>query len=419
MQSLVRIQAFVRKEIVDVVRQPLLLMALIIGPFLILLAFGAGLRETDPPLRTALVASEESDVREDVEDFANDERDRGRLVIEELTSDELGARSRLRNRELDLVIVFPDEVAETVQEDEQAVIHLYHNKIDPIEGQAIALFSRTAVDEINNRLLETVVEDLQIAVRDSEDAREARSALEDQDEEQEEAAERADELLDLSPTVVVSPFRGETSMIAGSPVDLTDFYAPAVVVVLLQHLAVTLLGLSVVRERALGATHMFRVSPLRTWEYLAGKYAGFVLLGGVVGGALLALLIFGLGTPMVGEWWHLAVALLVLLLASTALGLVLSLLANTDSQAVQYAMLVLLATIFLSGFLLSLERFLPFAQPIAWLLPATYAIQLVRDTMLRGAPLDLTLLGGLAAYGIVFALLGAKLAYGELRRPGM
>jgi ABC-2 type transport system permease protein len=408
MEPLIRSLAFVRKEVVDVVRQPMLLLALIVGPFLILLAFGAGLRETDPPLDTVLVASEDSEVREQVEAFAADEREGERLVIEGISSEQTLPLSRLRARELDLVIVFPDEVSERIENDEQAVITLYHNQIDPIEGQAIALFNRSAVDEINNRILADVVADLQERAREARDERD----LEATDPE-------AERYLELEPGVLVSPFRGETEMIAGGRIELTDFYAPAVVVVLLQHLAVTLLGLSVVRERALGATELFRVSPLRTTEYLVGKYLAYLLLGGVVAAALLALLVFGLGTPMLGSWWDLAGSLALLLFTATALGLVLSLVANSDSQAVQYAMLTLLATIFLSGFLLSLERFLPFARPLPWLLPATYGIQLVRDVMLRGSPMDPLVLGGLAAYGVVFTLIGAKLAHAKLNRPGV
>jgi ABC-2 type transport system permease protein len=410
MAPVVRTLAFVRKEITDVLRQPLLLLALIVGPFLILLAFGAGLRETDPPLRTELVAAEDSDVREQVEEFAAAQGDRERLEIEGVSEDRSGALARLRDRDLDLVIVFPEEVVETVEAGEQAVITLYHNQIDPLESQAIALFNRSAVDEINNRLLEDLIGDLQDEARRAEEERPVDLAEQDED---------AQRYLELDPRVVVSPFHGETETVAGRQIELTDFYAPAVIVVLLQHLAVTLLGLSVVRERDLGATALFRVSPLRTTEYLIGKFLAYLLLGGVVAAALLALLVVGLGTPMVGEWWHLVVTLGVLLVASTALGLVLSLLAQTDSQAVQYAMLVLLATIFLSGFLLSLERFVPLAQPLAWLLPATYAIQLVRDTMLRGAPLEPLVVGGMAVYGVVFAVLGAWLAHRQINRPGV
>jgi ABC-2 type transport system permease protein len=400
MRSAVRALAFVRKEIADVGRQPLLVLALIVGPFLILFAFGAGLRDADPPLRAVLIVSEDSELREQVEDFARDERDGERLLIEGVSSNETAARYHLRNRDLDLVIIFPDEVAETVQRDEQAVIRIYHNEIDPVEGQAITLFAREAVSELNDRLLTDVIGDLQAVVEERNTGEEL-------------------PYTDLEPAVLVTPFRGETELLAGRPLGLADFYAPAVVVVLLQHLAVTLLGLSVVRERTLGASELFRVSPLRTGEYLVGKFLAYLVLGGVIGAALVALLVFGLDTPMQGSWLELAGVLGVLMFTSIALGLVVALLANTDSQAVQYSMLVLLATIFLSGFLLSLERFIPVARPVAWLLPASYGIRLVRDIMLRGSSIDMSVLGGLAGYGAVFALIAAALVYRRLIRPGL
>jgi ABC-2 type transport system permease protein len=411
-ETLIRTSSFVRKEFIEVVRQPMLVLALIVGPFVILLAFGAGLREGDPPLRTALIVSEDSEVREAVEEFASAEREDGRLVVDSVSDDRSSAMQRLRDGELGLVIVFPDEVSESVDDEEQAVIELQHDQIDPVEGQAIELFSRAVVSEINDRMLASVIGDLQERVGGAREA----SAVEAPDDPEGGDVER---YLELDPDVVVKPFRGEVGSLGGGPVELTDFYAPAVVVVLLQHLAVTLLGLSVVRERNLGADDMFRVSPLRTGEYLLGKFVSYLLLGGLVAAALLALLVAGLGVPMVGSWWQLTGALAILLFTSTALGLTLSLVARTDSQAVQYAMLVLLATIFLSGFLLSIERFVPVAQSLPWLLPATYGIEAVRDVMLRGEPLDPVVIGGLALHGVVFTAIGAILARRELIRPGI
>jgi ABC-2 type transport system permease protein len=399
-RSPLRALAFVRKEIIDVGRQPLLILALIVGPFLILLAFGAGLRDADPQLRAALIVPEDSVLREQVEQFAEDEAEQERLHIEAISSDESAARTQLAARELDLVIVFPDEVADRVEEDEQAVIRIYHNQIDPVEGQAIALFARTAVSDLNDRLLEDIVAEIQLAV-------------------EERNAEAEVPYADLDPEVLVSPFRGETELLGGRRMERADFYAPAVVVVLLQHLAVTLLGLSVVRERNLGADDLFRVSPLRTFEYLVGKLLAYLVIGGIVGAALVALLVYGLDTPMQGDWWHAAGALGALLFTSVALGLVIALVANTDSQAVQYAMLVLIATIFLSGFLLSLERFVPAVRTAAWLLPASSGIEMTRDVMLRGAPLDVSMLLALVGYGLVFVAVAAVLVHRRLIRPGI
>jgi hypothetical protein len=69
----IRSLAFVRKEVVEVVRQPRLVATLILGPFLILLLFGLGYRSEMPALRTLFVGDPESPLAEEVtaglEDF--------------------------------------------------------------------------------------------------------------------------------------------------------------------------------------------------------------------------------------------------------------------------------------------------------------------------------------------------------------
>jgi ABC-2 type transport system permease protein len=204
----------------------------------------------------------------------------------------------------------------------------------------------------------------------------------------------------LTPGVVAAPFRGEAVRIAAEGVELSDYYAPAVAVVLLQHLLVTALGLSLVREEALGTTELYRVAPLRPAEIVIGKYASHLLVSLVVGALLLALMIFGLGVPMRGDPAALVLAVAAVCLASAGLGFLVSLASRSDSQAVQYAMLILLMTVFFSGFILSLARFIPEVGWIAWLVPATYGIELLRDVMLRGAPANPALLAALAGIGL-------------------
>ena len=65
-------------------------------------------------------------------------------------------------------------------------------------------------------------------------------------------------------------------------------------------------------------------------------------------------------------------------------------------QATQLSMLVLLASIFFSGFAFSLEQLVWPARGLAYLFPATYGIQLLQDEMLRGVtrtPEALVILG--------------------------
>ncbi|MBA2578271.1 MAG: ABC transporter permease [Euzebyaceae bacterium] len=477
-RSLIRVSSFLRKEIVEVLRQPRLVLTLVLGPFLILLLFAAGLKEFDPPVRTAFVAPEDDRLAQMVEEFAEGQQER--LIVEGVTQDEEAALDRLRNGTLDLVVVFPQDAVGTIRGNERATIVLYHNQIDPVETRAIVLFARTAVDQANQQVLQAAVEEGQLEAGDAGEritvARErvdlARAALEVAEdaeaqrqigllradiallagaallvpgmvaadgeevsnrerlqaiaEQLDAAAENPDQALaelgeidaelaqleagaqvfrGLSPQVIVTPFTAQVERVAAGSVRLQDFYAPAVLVLLMQHMVVTFVGLSVVREEQLGTTELFRIAPLGTVETLLGKYIAYTLISGFVTAALLALLIFGLGVPMAGSWAVLVAGVAAVLFASIGLGFIVALLARTDSQAVQYAMMVLLANIFLSGFLISLERFLPLARGVAWLLPATYGIQLLRSVMLRGTadqPLLLAALVGIG--GVLFVL---------------
>lgn len=462
---LVRVTAFARKELVDLLRQPRLLLVLVLGPFLILLAFGAGLREEDPAVRTAFVTPDDPRLAEEVQRFADAQSER--LTVVSVDSDRETALRALRRDRVDMVVAFPDAAARRLRSNEQAEVVLYHDELDPVELQALGLFARTAVDEVNQQVLRAVVERGQedaataeqrlAATHEHLDALRAASAhgdelaqasaqsalsgevaglalllapaagvagsveqtdgdtaeltrvlarvrdgtqavsttqsvdvgqLERLDEDLTQLESSLEEFRQLSPRTLVSPFTDRLQRAVGGDVTLVQFYAPAVVALLLQHLVITLMGLSLVREEELGMTELFVVAPLRVFERLLGKYLAYLIIGGVVGGLLIAALVFLLGVPQRGSWAVVVAAVAAVVLASTGLGALLSVFARNDSQAVQYTMILLLASIFFSGFLLGLDRFRPAVAAISWALPVSYGIRLLRQTMLVGEPLD-------------------------------
>ena len=65
--------------------------------------------------------------------------------------------------------------------------------------------------------------------------------------------------------------------------------------------------------------------------------------------------------------------------------MVFAIISKSESQAVQYAMLALLAGLFFSGFILPIEGLSYPVKAISWLLPVTYGIAGLQDIMLRGA----------------------------------
>ncbi len=213
----------------------------------------------------------------------------------------------------------------------------------------------------------------------------------------------------IDPSIVVSPFRSETKSVANIQPSISDFYAPAVLALLLQHLAVTFAALSIVRERNVGTMELFRVSPLSAAEALFGKYISYLLFGGVIAAILSALIVFALHMPMLGNWWNFTLVIGAVLFTSLGIGFAISIISQTDSQAVQYSMIILLASVFFSGFILSLESLWEPVRVVSWLLPTTYGTLLLRDIALRGIAPNWALLGGLIAIGLVLMLLSWRL----------
>jgi ABC-2 type transport system permease protein len=178
------------------------------------------------------------------------------------------------------------------------------------------------------------------------------------------------------------------------------YYGPAALALVLQHLAVTLIALSIVRERSGGALDRFRSSPLRATELVIGKVAAFGLLGGAIAALSIWLLVNVLGVPMVGAPGSVAGVVMLLLVASLGLGLLISVVSDSERQAVQLSLLTLLASMFFSGFVLRTEEFAVPVQIMSYALPVTHGISLLQDQMLTGAfatPWQLVALGVIGA----------------------
>jgi ABC-2 type transport system permease protein len=131
-----------------------------------------------------------------------------------------------------------------------------------------------------------------------------------------------------------------------------------------------------------------------------GKYLSYILFGFFLALILFGLIIYGMSVPNEGSIWGVAVVIFSLIFSSLGIGFVISLISGTDTQAVQYSMLVLLTSVFFSGFILELHTLWEPVRIISWLLPVTYGITALREIMLRGAGVDWTLLGSLLGIGL-------------------
>jgi ABC-2 type transport system permease protein len=269
-----------------------------------------------------------------------------------------------------------------------------HNGTDPAETQRQLLELRDNLDTLDQSISNGTLDQQQANI--------------DQTRTQITQLEQATTVLSkLPPQVLISPLQQQYQNIHGKSLDFMTFYAPSVLALILQHIAVTLGALSLVRERLLGALELFRVAPVSMLQVLLGKYLGYTLFIAIISAVLMGLML-ALGIPFLGSILLFAGLVALLTLASLGIGFLISTWSKSESQAVQLSMLVLLLSIFFSGFFLPLENFWPPVRNVGYALPLTHGIIGFQDIMLRGImPGDFTwiMLGSIAAVTFVFVAL--------------
>ena len=183
-RSLVRILGFCHKEILEVVRQPKLFLAVVLGPLLILLFFGIGYRTQRKPLRTLFLATKNDPISIEIYRFLPELGPQ--LDFQGITNDPEKARRILQQKEVDVVVVAPANSAEAISRNEQAVFTLIHDEMNPEQSDYIRLTGEVFVDKLNHQLLDSLVasqrKQLQLDIQTSiETIRRLRTALEQQD----------------------------------------------------------------------------------------------------------------------------------------------------------------------------------------------------------------------------------------------
>ncbi len=413
----IRISAFVSKELTEIVRQPKLILMLVLGPFLVMFLFGLGYPNQSRALRTIFVAEDPKSLQGGLK--AITETTNPSIVNQGVENNKDVALAKLAKNQTDLVIVIPPNALESVRKNQQAQFVIYHNEVDPFQVGYIQSVARIYVDEVNRRLLQSVAEQgqqnagsLQISLEDAlkktQTLKQAippgdtntASQVNDLQKDLTTAHDQLSTFRSVGSSVLVNPFSANTNALSNIIFTPTEFFAPAVIVLLLQHLSITFASLSIVRERRQGIIELFKVSPITAFETLIGKFLSYLFFEVVLAGAITALAVWLLKVPMFGHWQEYALAVIVLLFTALGVGFFISLISQTDTQAVQYSMLLLLASIFFSGFFLDLRLMWPPVRVLAWSLPATYGIQMLQNIMLRGAPAQPILLGGLALIGV-------------------
>lgn len=154
---------------------------------------------------------------------------------------------------------------------------------------------------------------------------------------------------------------------------------------LLQTMILTVM--SVAREREQGTFDQLLVTPFRPFEIMAGKALPSILIGLVQATNILLVAQLWFRIPFAGSFLTLYVGLIFFLLAAVGIGLLLSTLAQTMQQAMLYSFLVTMPFALLSGLATPLSNIPRGLRMITLINPLRYAIEISERVYLEGADL--------------------------------
>ncbi|MEA2041177.1 MAG: ABC transporter permease [Bacteroidota bacterium] len=334
----------VRKELIQVFRNKTMLPIIFLLPVieLILLVYAANLNMKD--INMVVCDYDKSSVSEKLSNkfsaspFFNVSR----------VGDVKTARTMIESNDADVILVIPPKFAKALHKENQAKIQFLFDAVNASKAGITAGYCTRIVADFNRSII---------------------------------VAEKAVNS-DLQKFKIIHTgyrFRFNPEL------DYKIFMAAGIIVILVTVIGFFLSGINLVREKEIGTIEQINVTPIKKYQFIAGKLIPFLIIAlfEMVFGLLIAKILFDL--PMLGSLWLLLLVTVVYLMSALGLGLLMSNFAQTQQQVMFMSFFFLLVFILMSGIFTSTESMPYWAQQINRLNPVYYFMRIVRGILLKGA----------------------------------
>jgi ABC-2 type transport system permease protein len=164
-----------------------------------------------------------------------------------------------------------------------------------------------------------------------------------------------------------------------------NFMVPGIVGLILTLITLILTSLAVVKEREIGTMEQLIVTPLKPYQMIIGKLIPFMILGFVAVILVLIGMRFIFDIPVKGSIPFLFFSSFLYILSTLGLGLFVSTISKTQQQAMMISIFaVMMPMIYLSGFAFPIENMPKIIQYISYFIPLKYFINIIRGVILKG-----------------------------------
>jgi len=166
------------------------------------------------------------------------------------------------------------------------------------------------------------------------------------------------------------------------------FMIPGVIGMILSFITTILTATAIVRERERGTIEQLIVTPIRSWELVLGKLLPYVILAFVETFEIIIIGRYWFGVPVRGSLWLIILTSGLFLMSSLGIGLFASTIANTQQEAMLTVMMYNLPSIFLSGFFFPIQAMPKVLQWVSYAIPLRYYLVVIRSLLLKGVGIE-------------------------------
>lgn len=334
-----RVRALVRKEFLQIVRDPSSIAIAFFMPVMLLVLFGFGVNLDARHVPVAVVMEQPSP---EAMDFVAALRN-SRYFAPGLFPSRPAAKRALREEEVRAIVVLREDFARHVHAGDEAPIQAILSGTDSNTAQLVSGYLTGAW--------------------------------------QTWLVQRG-----LASGVSVAPVIEVDSRVWFNPeVRSQNFLVPGLVAIIMMLIGALLTALVVAREWERGTMEALVVSPVSEIEILLGKLIPYFILG--LGGLALSVVmaIFVFDVPFRGSLGVLVLVSSVYLLAALGLGLVISAVTRNQFLAAQMAIVAtFLPAFMLSGFIFDISSMSEWVRAFTYVVPARYFVAIVQTLFLAG-----------------------------------
>lgn len=181
------------------------------------------------------------------------------------------------------------------------------------------------------------------------------------------------------------PIELRTRVLYNPNLDSSHFFVPGLVGIIMQLVTLFLTAIAVVRERELGTLEQLFVTPVSRAGLLLGKLAPYAVLAFGETLIVMNVMVYLFEVPIRGTLPLLLSLSFLFLLCALGLGLFVSTISKTQLQAFQFAFMIMLPSVLLSGFIFPRSQMPDPIYLVTFAIPVTYYLEILRAIILRGA----------------------------------